>query len=69
MRSICVAAACSLALAAAAMAADPAPAPPPPAKVLRYAMKVAETGFDPAQISDLYSSTMCANMFLSLIHI
>jgi hypothetical protein len=29
-------------------------------KVLRYALRVAETGFDPAQISDLYSSTMAA---------
>jgi ABC-type transport system substrate-binding protein len=70
MRSICVAAACGLALAAAAMAADPTPpaAPPaaPPTKVLRFAMKVAETGFDPAQISDLYSATMCANMFDAL---
>jgi ABC-type transport system substrate-binding protein len=35
-------------------------------KVLRYAMRVAETGFDPAQISDLYSSTMAANMFDAL---
>jgi len=34
-----------------------------PEKVLRYAMRVAETGFDPAQISDLYSSTLVANMF------
>src|ERR1700741_3741382 len=70
MRSICVAAACAFALAAATKAADPAPvaAPstPPAAKVLRYAMKVAETGFDPAQISDLYSATMCANMFEAL---
>jgi ABC-type transport system substrate-binding protein len=31
--------------------------------VLRYAMRVAETGFDPAQISDLYSSTMAGNIF------
>ena len=54
------AAAAALALTAAAAAA---PAPP---KVLRYAMKVAETGFDPAQISDLYSATMCANMFDAL---
>ena len=46
------AAAAALMLTAAAAAA---PAPP---KVLRYAMKVAETGFDPAQISDLYSATM-----------
>ena len=70
MRSICVAAACALALAAAAPAASPAPPADQPAsappKVLRYAMKVAETGFDPAQISDLYSSTMCANMFDAL---
>src|SRR5678815_3437567 len=29
-------------------------------------MRVAETGFDPAQISDLYSSTLCANMFDAL---
>ena len=35
-------------------------------KVLRYAMRVAETGFDPAQISDLYSSTLAANIFDAL---
>ncbi len=34
-----------------------------PLKVLRYALRIAETGFDPAQISDLYSNTMAANMF------
>ena len=38
-------------------------------KVLRYALRVAETGFDPAQISDLYSSTMAANMFDALYEI
>ena len=32
-------------------------------KVLRYAMRVAETGFDPAQVTDLYSNTLVANMF------
>ena len=37
-----------------------------PQKVLRYALRAAETGFDPAQISDLYSSTMAANMFDAL---
>jgi len=37
-----------------------------PQKVLRYALRVAETGFDPAQISDLYSSTMAANIFDAL---
>ena len=35
-------------------------------KVLRYAIRVAETGFDPAQVSDLYSNTMNANMFDAL---
>jgi len=34
-----------------------------PLKVLRYAFPVAETGFDPAQISDLYSRTVAANIF------
>jgi ABC-type transport system substrate-binding protein len=34
-----------------------------PKKVLRYAFPVAETGFDPAQISDLYSRTVAANIF------
>ncbi|HSQ11213.1 MAG TPA: ABC transporter substrate-binding protein, partial [Burkholderiaceae bacterium] len=32
-------------------------------KVLRYAFRVAETGFDPAQVNDLYSSTVNANIF------
>ena len=36
-----------------------APAP----KVLRYAFPVAESGFDPAQISDLYSRILAANLF------
>jgi ABC-type transport system substrate-binding protein len=31
-------------------------------KVLRYAFQVAETGFDPAQISDLYSSYVIAHI-------
>ena len=33
------------------------------ASVLRYAFPVAETGFDPAQISDLYSRTVVAGIF------
>ncbi|MEP7297616.1 MAG: ABC transporter substrate-binding protein [Burkholderiales bacterium] len=37
-----------------------------PEKVLRYSLRSAETGFDPAQISDLYSSLMAANMFDAL---
>ena len=32
-------------------------------KVLRYAFRVAETGFDPAQVSDLYSRTIIAHIF------
>jgi ABC-type transport system substrate-binding protein len=32
-------------------------------KVLRYAFPVAETGFDPAQISDLYSRVITSNIF------
>ncbi|MDQ6880897.1 MAG: ABC transporter substrate-binding protein [Pseudomonadota bacterium] len=35
----------------------------PPQKVFRYAYQIAETGFDPAQISDLYSAVACAHMF------
>ena len=32
-------------------------------KVLRYASRVAETGFDPAQLSDVYSRTIAAGIF------
>src|SRR5438309_6370941 len=32
-------------------------------KVLRYAFRVAETGFDPAQVNDLYSSIIVAHIF------
>ena len=38
----------------------------PAEKVLRYAFEVAETGFDPAQISDVYSRIVTANIFDSL---
>ncbi|MFM8666841.1 MAG: hypothetical protein ACKOE3_11995, partial [Betaproteobacteria bacterium] len=34
-----------------------------PKKTLRYAFPIAETGFDPAQISDAYSRIIAANMF------
>jgi ABC-type transport system substrate-binding protein len=56
-----VMAACALPWAAAQTAAAPLPQ-----KVLHYAFRVAETGFDPAQISDLYSSTAAANVFEAL---
>ncbi|HSN32322.1 MAG TPA: ABC transporter substrate-binding protein, partial [Ideonella sp.] len=45
--------------AASAFAADAASAP----KVLRYAFPTSETGFDPAQISDLYSRTVTPHIF------
>src|SRR5881394_2571702 len=32
-------------------------------KVLRYAFPIAETGFDPAQINDLYSSQIVAHIY------
>ena len=58
------------ALAAQAPAASTAPAVAPAAtapatdlKVLRYAFLSGETGFDPAQISDLYSRIITAHIF------
>jgi ABC-type transport system substrate-binding protein len=48
--------------ALAALAAAPAAAADPP-KVFRYAFEIAETGFDPVEISDLYSSNVIANIF------
>lgn len=38
----------------------------PPEKVFRYAFLVAETGFDPAQLSDIYSRTVTSNIFDTL---
>jgi ABC-type transport system substrate-binding protein len=55
----------ALALGPAALAASPARAAGEPAdgpKVLRYAFRVAETGFDPAQVQDLYSNTVLSNI-------
>ena len=68
IRSFLLALATSLVLASGASAAQPAAKalpnqPAQPLKVLRYAFPVAETGFDPAQISDLYSRTVAANIF------
>jgi ABC-type transport system substrate-binding protein len=57
----------ALAAIAPARAADaPAAGAPGTAKVLRYAFRIAETGFDPPQLSDLYSRTLAANIFDSL---
>ncbi len=49
----------ALALAGAAVQAQDGTAP----KTLRYAFPIAETSFDPAQISDLYSRTVVAGIF------
>lgn len=46
-----------------ASATAPATAPATPTKVLRYAFPIAETGFDPAYITDLYSRTVAAGIF------
>ena len=35
----------------------------PRPKLLRYAFRVSETGFDPAQVNDLYSSNVISNIF------
>ncbi len=48
--------------AAAAGAALPCAGADAP-KVLRYAFPIAETGFDPVQLSDLYSRTVTAGIF------
>ena len=53
----------SVAGALAAGSAAPARAQQQQRKVLRYAFRVAETGFDPAQVNDLYSSNVNANIF------
>lgn len=46
-----------------ALAALIAPCQAQQAKVLRYAFPIAETGFDPAQITDLYSRTVTPHIF------
>jgi ABC-type transport system substrate-binding protein len=48
---------------AAALARAEQAAAQPGEKVLRYAFPVAETGFDPVQISDLYSRYVTAHIF------
>src|ERR1700682_654897 len=51
-------------LARAAILACVLIAPPAAAdEVLRHAFLVAETGFDPVQINDVYSSIIISNMF------
>jgi ABC-type transport system substrate-binding protein len=49
--------------ASPAPAAQAGAAPESAPRVLRYAFPVAETGFDPAQVSDLYSANVIAHIF------
>jgi len=46
-----------------ALIALPGIAPAAEPKVLRYAFRIAESGFDPAQVNDLYSRTVASNIF------
>jgi ABC-type transport system substrate-binding protein len=55
-------AACTVLLSPAGAADTPQATP---LKTLRYALRVAETGFDPVRISDLYSRSLTAHMFES----
>jgi ABC-type transport system substrate-binding protein len=51
-------------LCGASLAQAPLADPPPDGpRVLRYAFPIAETGFDPIQLSDLYSRTVTAGIF------
>jgi ABC-type transport system substrate-binding protein len=50
----------------APLAAGPSAQAAQPAKVLRYAFPIAETGFDPARIVDLYSRIVTSHIFESL---
>ncbi|HEY0957040.1 MAG TPA: ABC transporter substrate-binding protein [Roseateles sp.] len=59
MKQLLAALAACLALAAPAGAAEPQ-------KTLRYAFRIAETGFDPVKLSDIYSRTVTAHIFESL---
>jgi ABC-type transport system substrate-binding protein len=53
------------ALSAATAASVPLPSAAKRGRVFRWAFNAAETGFDPAQISDLYSNYVVANVFES----
>lgn len=55
-----------LALGAASYPSSAQNPSPPALKVFRYAFPIAETGFDPPQLSDLYSRIVTANIFEAL---
>jgi ABC-type transport system substrate-binding protein len=56
----------TIGLAAGAAALAQAPAASEPKKILKHAFRVAETSFDPAAISDLYSRTVTPHIFEAL---
>ncbi len=53
-------------MASAGAQAQSAPPDGSPPKVLRFALRVAETGFDPAKVSDLYSRMITPHIFEGL---
>ena len=63
MKHLLTALALILSLGTTAQAAEPVKTLP---KTLRYAFKIAETGFDPARISDIYSRSVTAHIFETL---
>ena len=65
-RSWIFAAACAWSLGLSALAGAPAAHAADPNKVLRVAFPIAETGFDPQAVSDLYSQYVNRAMFDSL---
>ena len=56
----------SLYLAVGVTAPSVAQTAPPAEKVFRFAFPAAETGFDPPQLSDLYSRIVTGNIFEGL---
>jgi len=67
LKNLAVIAGLAAALTTVTAAAQTVPAPGAAApKVLRYAFEVAETGLDPAKISDLYSRTLTPHIFEAL---
>ena len=65
-RKLLGAAACAPCAPWLSAAADPVPPNRAALKVLRYAFNVAETGFDPALVQDLYSRIVIAHIFDAL---
>ena len=66
LRSICLALAGAALVFTSASAQAPATSPTSPKsleKTLRYAFPIAETNFDPAQTTDLYSATLISTIF------